>query len=65
MEAANGKIIRRNNHSQVKVQKDPELEAEIRYAKENGFEPPRILPSDAVKTFAETFEDHCGMKINI
>lgn len=65
METANEKIIRRNNHSQVKVQKDPELEAEIRYAKENGFEPPRILPSDAVKSFTETFEEHCAVDKNL
>lgn len=49
-----------NHHSHVKsLQKDPELEAEIVYAKENGFEPPRVLPSDTVKKIAETFQDHC------
>ena len=54
-----------NHHSHVKsLQKDPELEAEIVYAKENGFEPPRVLPSDTVKKIAETFQDHCSKKLH-
>ena len=61
METANEKIVRRNNHSNPKPPpKDPELEAEISYAKENGAEPPRVLPSDVVKKIAENFEDHCS-----
>jgi hypothetical protein len=60
MDAVNEKTTRRNNHSHKTPPKDPELEAEIRYAKENGIEPPHVLPSDVVKTFAESFEDHCS-----
>lgn len=39
---------------------DPELEAETRYAKENGYSPPRTLPSDSVKKIAEAFLNGTG-----
>lgn len=60
MDAKNGKGKRSRTHStSSKPAKDPELEAEIFYAKENGVEPPRMLPSDAaLKKFTESFEEH-------
>ena len=41
--------------------KDPELEAEILYAKENGYDPPKALPSDTVKKLKEALTDVYGI----
>uniref|UniRef100_A0A1I8AWN5 Programmed cell death protein 4 n=1 Tax=Meloidogyne hapla TaxID=6305 RepID=A0A1I8AWN5_MELHA len=61
MDASKQKCAHKNHHNIAnKQQKDPELEAEIRFAKASGTQPPRILPSDAIKNIAETFENHCG-----
>jgi hypothetical protein len=40
------RVRKQQHHEKTKTPKDPELEAEISYAKENGYEPPKSLPSD-------------------
>lgn len=41
--------------------KDPELEAEILYAKQNGFDPPQTLPHDAIRSMVvDAFVDNSG-----
>uniref|UniRef100_A0A914GW95 Programmed cell death protein 4 n=1 Tax=Globodera rostochiensis TaxID=31243 RepID=A0A914GW95_GLORO len=59
MDVKNDKGKRSRSHSTAaKPTKDPELEAEIFFAKENGIEPPRVLPSDAAKKIVEAFGEH-------
>lgn len=60
MDITNGneKPLRRNNHSNPKPQKDPELEAEQIYAKENGIEIPHVPD---MKKNAESFEDNYSL----
>ncbi|KAL3118003.1 hypothetical protein niasHT_005246 [Heterodera trifolii] len=48
----------RSHSTAAKPIKDPELEAEIFFAKENGVEPPRVLPSEAAKKIVEAFGEH-------
>lgn len=54
----------RSHSSSAKMAKDPELEAEIFYAIENGFAPPRVLPSEAAKKFSEALDDPSNLNKN-
>uniref|UniRef100_A0A915MDX0 Programmed cell death protein 4 n=1 Tax=Meloidogyne javanica TaxID=6303 RepID=A0A915MDX0_MELJA len=66
MDASKQNCSHKNHHNIAnKQQKDPELEAEIRFAKASGAQPPRILPSDAVKNITEVFENHCVSSKNL
>ncbi|KAH7698271.1 hypothetical protein AAVH_34640, partial [Aphelenchoides avenae] len=52
----NGNV--RTSHTKVhKKFEDPELEAEVSYAKANGLVAPKVLPSDAPKKIADALAD--------
>jgi hypothetical protein len=45
----NGVILNKQSKKQPQRVDDPELQAEIRWAKENGLAIPKMLPSEALK----------------